>query len=51
MFVGHLALGLAAKRVAPGVNLGSVQALGWFALIGWVVVSWAARADRDSRVT
>jgi hypothetical protein len=24
----------------------SVQALGWFALIGWVVVPWAAVADR-----
>ena len=28
----------------------SVKALGWFALIGWIVIPWAAFADRRSRV-
>jgi membrane-bound metal-dependent hydrolase YbcI (DUF457 family) len=28
----------------------SVEALGWFALIGWTVIPWAAIADRRSRV-
>lgn len=27
----------------------SVRALGWFALIGWIVVPWAAWADRPRR--
>lgn len=27
----------------------SVAALGWFALIGWIVVPWAALADRSPR--
>jgi hypothetical protein len=25
----------------------SVEALGWFSLIGWIVVPWAALADRN----
>jgi hypothetical protein len=91
MFVGHLAVGLAAKRAAPAVNLGcwnrhlssrqaaprmaiarrfwslviastlmwasspwttpppSPRALGWFALIGWLVIPWAALADASKR--
>jgi len=28
----------------------SVKALGWLALIGWIVIPWAAFADRHSRV-
>jgi len=28
----------------------SVKALGWLALIGWIVIPWAAFADRQSRV-
>jgi len=37
MFVGHLA-------VAPPP---STRALGWFALIGWIILPWAALADRS----
>ncbi len=41
MFVGHLALAFAAKPAAPKVNVG-------FSLIGWLIVPWAALADRTA---
>jgi len=38
MFIGHFAVGLAAKRAAPGVSLGVLFAAGLFADVLWPVL-------------
>ena len=40
MFIGHVGVGLAAKRLAPNTSLG-LQAVGFAGLALWLLPVWA----------
>jgi hypothetical protein len=56
MFLGHFGVALAAKKVAPGVSLGTtilaaefLDALAYTGLAGYAMVAWGWRIDRHRR--
>jgi hypothetical protein len=50
MFVGHFAVGLAAKRVAPAVSLGTLVLAAMLADLLWCLAAIPPRARLENAV-